>query len=443
MHSCCRRSHLLNKGTKGKLRPLGSAATFRRVAYGALVRAEAAQYAVGRKGALESLSRDTQAAIKTKCNAAVAQFDCSSAFNHADRTMILSHIRHLSPHLARSLYNILSRTTLNLVRKEDGSTMLVPSNDGLTHCCPAAPAAFSFLILLVEEFFWSELVARAGEEAKAVTDLYAHLDDLTLVTEVRFLEDAIRATEPALAKARLIVNEMKGTVWTSTGRRPDGMRAGAVWDNVEGHEGFVLSGCLGAVDDQSSQAPTPIPLGNSSYIERFFQKRAEVIRGLSQHIQEITDHAPAGLPAVQAASCLLRECIPQRSIHLLRVLGSDSTKEFCTSVDETVLEAARRILDLPELLDWQNEALFIPADRSGWGLSTLEQRRHAARLGGMIAAEAPTKRENDALSAAFDVEAFDILRRTPTDLTFEIFIDGPDPSTMRETPAAMAGGRKI
>ena len=101
----------LNKGTKGKLRPLGCAATFRRVAHGALVRAEAAnlakvfgptQHAVGRKAALVSLSRDTQAAITTKCNAAVAQFDCSSAFNHADRTMILSHIRHVSPHFARS-----------------------------------------------------------------------------------------------------------------------------------------------------------------------------------------------------------------------------------------------------------------------------------------------------------------------------------------------------
>ena len=103
----------------------------------------------------------------------MAQFDCSSAINHADRTMILSHIRHLSPHLALSFCNILSRTTLNLVRKEDGSTMLVPSNDGLTQGCPAPPAALSFLILLVEEFFWSELEARAGEEAKAVTDLFS------------------------------------------------------------------------------------------------------------------------------------------------------------------------------------------------------------------------------------------------------------------------------
>ena len=167
--------------------------------------------------------------------------------------------------------------------------------------------------------------------------------------------------------------------------------------------------------------------------ERFLQKRAEVIRELSQHIQEISDHAPARLPAVQAASCLLMECIPQRSIHLLRVFGSDSTKEFCLSVDETVLKAAKRILDLPELLGWQNEALLIPADRGGWGLWKLEQRRRAARIGGMIAAEAQTKeqndsdlrtlaledlmRENDAFYAAFDVEAFDILRRSPADLT--------------------------
>ena len=140
-----------------------------------------------------------------------------------------------------------------------------------------------------------------------------------------------------------------------------------MWENVEDHEGFVLAGCPGTVDDQSRQAPTPIAVENSSYIERFLQKRAEVIRLLSQHIQEIADHAPAGLPAVQAASCLLRECIPQRSVRLLRVLESDSTKEFCISVDETVLKAAKRILDLPELLDWQNEALFIPVDRGGLG----------------------------------------------------------------------------
>ena len=95
------------------------------------------------------------------------------------------------------------------------------------------------------------------------------------------------------------------------------------------------------------------------------------------------------LPAVQAASCLLGECIPQRSIHLLRVLESDSTKEFCFSVDETVLKAAKRILELPELLDWQNEALFIPADRGGWGSRKLEQRRHAATTTGTTASSTP------------------------------------------------------
>ena len=115
------------------------------------------------------------------------------------------------------------------------------------------------------------------------------------------------------------------------------------------------------------------------------------------------------------------------------MLGSDSTKEFCKSVDDTVLKAAKRIPDLPELVDWLNEALFIPADRGGWGSWKLEQRRHAARLGGMIAASAPAKEqsdadqralaledlieENDALAAGFDVEAFDMLRRTPIDLT--------------------------
>ena len=107
----------LNEGTKGKLCPLGCAATFRGIAHGALVRGEATnlakvlgptQNAVGHKEALESLSTHTQSSIKTQSNAAVAQFDCSSAFNHADRTMILFHIGRLSPHLARSFHNILS-----------------------------------------------------------------------------------------------------------------------------------------------------------------------------------------------------------------------------------------------------------------------------------------------------------------------------------------------
>ena len=52
------------------------------------------------------------------------------------------------------------------------------------------------------------------------------------------------------------------------------------------------------------------------------------------------------------------------SAYLLRVL--DVSKEFCKSVGETVLKAAKRILDLPDLRDWQNEALFIVVDRGGW-----------------------------------------------------------------------------
>ena len=190
--------------------------------------------------------------------------------------------------------------------------------------------------MLVEEFFWPEVAARAGEEAKEAIDMFAHLDDFTLVTEERFLEDAIRAMVAAFARARLVVNQLKGTVWTSTGLRRDTERVGAMWDNAEDHEGFVLAGCLGTYNDQSSQAPTPIPVGNASYIERFLQKRAGVI--------------PAGLLAAQAASRLERECIPERSIHLLWVLGTDATEDFCKSVDETVLKAAKRILDLPEFL---------------------------------------------------------------------------------------------
>ena len=72
---------------------------FRRVACGALVQAvrrcsakalDSPQNAVGRLAALESFARGVQVAIKTKRSAAVALFDCSSAFSHADRALILT-----------------------------------------------------------------------------------------------------------------------------------------------------------------------------------------------------------------------------------------------------------------------------------------------------------------------------------------------------------------
>ena len=89
--------------------------------------------------------------------------------------------------------------------------------------------------------------------------------------------------ESTLGKARLVVNEMTGTVWTSTGLRPGTERA--MWNNVEDHEGFVLAGCPGVCDDQSSQAPIPIPVGNASYMECFLQKPKSSESYLSMHQQ--------------------------------------------------------------------------------------------------------------------------------------------------------------
>ena len=57
------------------------------------------QYGVGRKAALESLARDVQAEIARRDQPTVAQFDCSSAFNHAGRAEIVAEIENLAPDL--------------------------------------------------------------------------------------------------------------------------------------------------------------------------------------------------------------------------------------------------------------------------------------------------------------------------------------------------------
>ena len=120
-------------------------------------------------------------------------------------------------------------------------------------------------------------------------------------TEERFLEEAIRATEAALAHSRFVVNEMKGTVWTShrdfwepCGTMPRTTRASS-WRYVRGT--LRRPGQPSTDPDYRRATRALLPEKSSR-------------RPLSQHIQEITDNAPPGLPAAQAASCPLRECIP-------------------------------------------------------------------------------------------------------------------------------------
>ena len=131
-------------------------------------------------------------------NAAVAQFDCSSAFNHADRTMILSHIAACL-HTSRAPSSPSFRApTLNLVRKEDGSASMsrrtTVSHRAAQRHQPRSPFSSCW------SRYWPEVEARAGAEAKEAINLFASLNDLTMVTEERFLEDAIRTMEAALAR---------------------------------------------------------------------------------------------------------------------------------------------------------------------------------------------------------------------------------------------------
>ena len=97
----------------------------------------------------------------------------------------------------------------------------------------------------------------------------------------------------------------------------------------------------------------PIPVGSEQFVEDFLLMRAEATRHLAERIAELPRYAPPALPAVQAASCMLRECIPQRSNHLLRVLATSQTGAFAEHVDSAVAEAAVTILDFPDLAPWQ------------------------------------------------------------------------------------------
>ena len=147
------------------------------------------------------------------------------------------------------------------------------------------------------------------------------------MSEAEHLEVAILSLQAALSQARLVENEAKGTVWTADAQRPTGECAAAMGDNAADHQGFVLAGCPDTYEELSEHAPSPIPFGSPQFVDEFLRKRAEITRTLAERIAELPRHAPPGMPAAQAASCMLRECIPQRSNHLLRVLATARTAE--------------------------------------------------------------------------------------------------------------------
>ena len=150
------------------------------------------QYAVWRKGST-GISH-TQASIRTKSNATVALFDCSAAFNHADRHDDLVTSAVLFPHLGlRFFFHPLARHAQFKTEAHRWCRPTTASPKAAQRLQPRPPPSSCWWRISSGQ----SSVARAGEEAKEAIDLFAFLDDLTLVPEERFLEEAIRAMEAA------------------------------------------------------------------------------------------------------------------------------------------------------------------------------------------------------------------------------------------------------
>ena len=384
----------LVKGTKGKLRPLACAATFRRTAYGVLTRSRSkdlakifgrSQYAVGRKAALECLARDLRAAIEQCDDAAVLQIDCNSAFNHVDREKVWQLWEQHDPSLLQQFSQALREPARNLVRSNDGTFIVVESFDGLTQGCPSSPGNFAIAVRYVEERWRSLLTESIGETAAKTAKLFAYLDDITVVATKHQLEECFLCLKKALAEVGLSVNETKCAVWTSDQSELPGESVNAIWHESD-HDGFVLAGCPSFFEDKSEYAQVPIPIGNEEFVTNFLAKREVATKELISRIVELPLHTASTEPTVQAACGLIRSSVPQKNSHLLRVLPPHITQDFASNIDEATANATETILGLPQLERWQREALFVPTARGGWGIPSLALQRHTAFLGGALAA---------------------------------------------------------
>jgi hypothetical protein len=221
----------LLKGTKGRVRPITVGATLKRLALSAVLKKEPnlkglvgrAEYAIGRKAAIEDLEKDIDAAIDTikeeHGRAVVFQLDCSCAFNRTSRQAALSNLAERAPHLLTPIGQWLRLPMLHILNSEDGSPVEIVTHDGLPQGCPSAPLAFSLAMGDPEQEFFTAM-AHAGVEPKHFA-LRRYMDDITLIAAPQYADKVYEELKDSLTRAGMKLNEDKCTAWATDGRPPE------------------------------------------------------------------------------------------------------------------------------------------------------------------------------------------------------------------------------
>ena len=395
----------------------------RRLGLGALLRQRRAelraavgpwQFAVGRPAAIETLVRELRHEVSRRTAPAVILFDCKNAFGEVPRRLIADQVIARVPELAAPIMMGIAGPTLGLVRLPGGGHAELESNHGVPQGSAEGPVAFALAMTAVVDDFRRELEAAIGAERAARVCLFAYLDDVTLVAEEEDAEAAIMAWRSALARAELRESQGKTVVWTASGRPPPGAAASAAWAAAGRHDGFVLLGTAvaasaptpaaaasGGVADAvaavmaAHECDLPVPFGDDAFIQEFLATRLQHAAALASAVGELPVLAESGLPAMQAATALLRQCFMQRHAHLARTVPPELFRPFAQQLEDLALRAFEAALALPRLDGWRRAAVFEPLADGGVGLQPLADLTTAAFIGGRAAATAGEEEQRE------------------------------------------------
>ena len=377
------------------IRPLASAAVWRRVAVGAVMQQERetiaeklgdSQFAVGRDAGLETLLQHTTAALMKDADRVALVLDCVCAFNSMFRESILEEIEDAAPHLLTVFATWLARPSRTVFFTDDGTAHIYTATCGVDQGCPASPAAFAFGMRRA-----LRRIAEALPESDRAA-FFAYLDDLTVVTSASGADAAIAKVEEEFARLGLQIHRGKSFCHSPSGSSPDGPRAAQLWQNAVRHDGFVLCGAPfgnGRTTETMDDLVGIAPFGSDAFIRDFLHNVAEKFGAYTRRVAEIPTSCTPGRPGVQCANALLRQCGVQRVTHLLRTLPPPLTHDFAREIDAHVLRAFEAVNGLPLLAPERQAWACLPLAAGGLGLGNAWELREGAFLGSWCLVKPP------------------------------------------------------
>ena len=253
---------------------------------------------------------------------------------------------------------------------------------GLTKVTPIAPLLFSCGEKKALEEFEQNLRDEAERRGacRQTVQVMAYLDDVVAIVPPCIASVVGAIADRVIGTAGLTLEQSKAQAWSPTCPCPEGLER-----HWQPH-GLTLVGVplggefpdAGLPDDTDERR---VDMGSHCFVEARCLEVAGRAANLLQRLADLPASASAHLPAVQAASLLLRMCGAGKITHLLRSNPPEATKQAAAHFDRELLQTYEAIADLDPLSGEQASQCQLPLRLGGRGLRSQESIAAAAWVG--------------------------------------------------------------